>query len=73
MYLRIVGLHQLALAQEEFKVPPVHVRQQHHRFLSLFYADVGDGEQIPGEREKNSSFNETEIGKKCFRSLKHIQ
>lgn len=52
-YLRIVGLHQLALSQEEFKVPPVHVGQQHHWFLSLLYTDMSDRQQIPG-KERNS-------------------
>lgn len=52
-YLRIVGLHQLALSQEEFKVPPVHVGQQHHGLLSLLYTDMSDRQQIPG-RQRNS-------------------
>lgn len=47
-HLRVVGLGQLALPQEELEVPPGHVGQQHHGLFPLLYAHVTDGKEIPG-------------------------
>lgn len=47
-HLRVVGLGELALAQEELEVPPGHEGQQHHGLLALLRAHVTDGQKVPG-------------------------
>lgn len=52
-HLRVVSLGQLALAQEQFEVPPGHEGQQHHGLLSVLGAHVTDRQQVSEVRERN--------------------
>lgn len=51
-HLRVVGLGELALAQEQLEVPPGHEGQKHHGFLAVLRAHVTYGQQVPRGAEE---------------------
>lgn len=46
-HLWVIGFCKFALAQEKLQVSPVHVWQQDHGLLTIFYTDMTDGKQVP--------------------------